>query len=97
MIEKYSVAHIKTRLHAKFKNKTGNQTRPNPGFGASEHETSVSNRPILPYHRPVVATRAWRNGRRSGLEKNLSARWETSLDGNPEPSPVRNKPGRCRD
>jgi len=85
MIEKYSVAHIKTRLHAKFKNKTGNQTRPNPGFGASEHETSVSNRPILPYHRPVVATRAWRNGRRSGLEKNLSARWET---GDAEPLKV---------
>src|SRR5215469_978770 len=87
MIEKYSGRPNQDAawLHAKFKNKTGNQTRPNPGFGASEHQTSVSNRPILPYHRPVVATRAWRNGRRSGLDKNLSARWET---GDAEPLKV---------
>ena len=43
--------------------------------------------------------RAWRNGIRSGLKKNLSARWETgdaellkfgeTLNGNPEPIPAK--------
>jgi len=51
--------------------------------------------------------RAWRNGIRSGLKENLSARMETgdtellefgeTLNGNPEPSPERTEPGTCRD
>jgi hypothetical protein len=87
MIEKYSVAHINPRLGFMPSSRTKRETKPvrTQGFGASEHQTSVSNRPILPYHRPVIATRAWRNGRRSGLEKNLSARWET---GDAEPLKV---------
>jgi hypothetical protein len=51
--------------------------------------------------------RAWRNGIRSGLMEDLSARMETgdtellefgeTLNGNPEPSPESYQPGRCRD
>jgi len=50
--------------------------------------------------------RAWRNGRRSGLEECLSAHRETggvellkvgeTCNGNPEPS-LEALPGRCRD
>jgi hypothetical protein len=62
---------------------------------------------------PIIETesdgraRAWRNGIRSGLKENLSARRETgdaellkfgeTSNGNPEPSPERHQPGRCRD
>ena len=58
----------------------------------------------VPYHEYDGRARAWRNGIRSGLKENLSARPEIgdaellkfgeTLNGNPEPSP---DTGRCRD
>ena len=67
---------------------------------ANELGTADLNSRSLVYHRNRTATRAWRNGIRSGLKENLSARRETGdvelpkfgepCNGNPEPSLTEN-------
>ena len=75
----------------------------------AHQETDVSSAQSCPMieRQSGSRARAWRNGIRSGLKEHLSARLETgdaellkfgeTLNGNPEPSPERHQPGRCRD
>ena len=81
------------------------------GFQAqpAHQETDVSSGQSYPMieRQSDSRARAWRNGIRSGLKESLSARREIgdaelpkfgeTLNDNPEPSPERNQPGRCRD
>jgi hypothetical protein len=77
-----------------------------------KHRSSETNRSgngyvksgNVPYHEYDSRARAWRNGIRSGLKENLSARLETgdaellkfgeTLNGNPEPSPEKQPAGK---
>jgi hypothetical protein len=68
-------------------------------FTATDGRNGCVKSGNVPYHEKDSRARAWRNGIRSGLKENLSARRETgdaallkfgeTSNGNPEPSPER--------